>query len=110
MNVSPLNVTTVATGFAALQTAYGRFFTARNIWVTNNADNINQESWKHSDGNIVVMSGYRRPAHRNPAFGRKNSLGPNVTSNTPSAWLRRERRIAGTVLALLTARLNTPTQ
>lgn len=104
VTLSPLNVTTVTTGFGGCT---GLVFDGTNMWVTNNGDTSIKKL--DSSGNILmsvpVGSG---PSH--PAFDGTNIWVPNGTSNSISV-VRATGGLAGTVLATLTGNgLDTPTQ
>lgn len=104
VTLSPLNVTTVTTGFAGCT---GLVYDGSNMWVTNNGDTSIKKL--DSNGNIVMsVTVGSAPSH--PAFDGTNIWVPNGNSNGISV-VRATGGLAGTVLATLTGNgLNTPTQ
>jgi hypothetical protein len=104
VTLSPLNVTTVTTGFGGCT---GIVYDGTNIWVTNNGDSSIKKL--DSNGNIIMsVTVGSAPSH--PAFDGTNIWVPNGNSNGISV-VRATGGLAGTVLATLTGNgLNTPTQ
>ena len=104
VTLSPLNVTTVTTGFSGPD---GIVFDGANIWVTDAGDQMLKKL--DSNANIVLSVPVgNAPSH--PAFDGTNIWVPNGNSASLTV-VRATSGLSGTVLATLTGNgLNTPTQ
>jgi len=92
VTLSPLNVTTVTSGFTE---PVGILFDGANIWVTDDGNLKKLDSSGNVLTSVAVGTGPRYPA-----FDGTNIWVPNVDSNTVSV-VRATGELAGTVLSTL---------